>query len=398
MKRRAVIKSMGLGVAISPLAGVAFAGIGTSAADPRLVVVILRGGMDGLAAVAPYGDANYERARHGLALQEPGRDGGLLKLDGFFGLHPALTNLHAMYGRRELLVAHGVASPYRARSHFDAQNVLELGLGAPHVAKQGWLNRALPLITPGGRTAEQHAMALGQSVPLTLRGPVSVGSWTPDRIPDPDADTWSRIKALYAGDAFLGPKLDAALAADDMAGVSSAGRGRPRGNPLRTLVEASARFLSHESGPRVAVVESNGWDTHVNQGANQGPLANLLGQLDEGLARLAGGLGDTWSRTAVLVVTEFGRTVAMNGTRGTDHGTAGVALVLGGAVAGGKVLGEWPGLRAADLKDGRDLAPTIDVRALYLALLSQHMGADEKALQEIVFQNARLGRAPTLVA
>ncbi len=213
IKRRAVVRGLGLGLgaAMAPFAAPTFAVGGTSANEPRLVVVILRGGMDGLAAVAPYGDSDYERARRGIALDKPGREGGVLELDGFFGLHPNLTNLHAMYRRKELLVAHGVASPYRERSHFDAQNVLELGLGAPHVDKQGWLNRALPLIAPDKRAPDEYAMALGQSVPLILRGSESVASWSPDRIPDPDEDTWARIKALYLDDAFLGPKLEAAL-------------------------------------------------------------------------------------------------------------------------------------------------------------------------------------------
>lgn len=400
VRRRAVIRGLGfgLGAAMAPYAAPTFAVGGASAGDPRLVVVILRGGMDGLAAVAPYGDRHYESARHGIALDKPGRAGGVLELDGFFGLHPNLTNLHAMYGRKELLVAHGVASPYRERSHFDAQNVLELGLGAPHVAKQGWLSRALPLITPDKRDPEEYAIALGQSVPLILRGPQSVGSWAPDRIPDPDEDTWARIKALYLDDAFLGPKLEAALMADEIAGATAAKRGRPRGNPMRVVVEASARFLSHVSGPRVAVFESNGWDTHANQGMSQGQLANNLRQLDEALGLLARGLGPVWRHTAVLVVTEFGRTVSMNGTRGTDHGTASVAFVLGGAVAGGKVLAKWPGLRRGDLHQGRDLRPAMDVRSLYLALLSQHMGASEKALREIVFQGASFGSPPRLIA
>ncbi|MEE9253966.1 MAG: DUF1501 domain-containing protein [Pseudomonadales bacterium] len=398
MKRRAVIRGLGagFGVAMTPFAP-AFALTGNSAADPRLVVVILRGGMDGLAAVAPYGDSRYQSARGGIALERPGRDGGLLELDAFFGLHPSLENLHAMYGRKELLVLHGVASPYRARSHFDAQNVLELGLGAPHLAKQGWLNRALPLITPHGRAPEAYAMALGQSVPLILRGPQSVGSWAPDRIPDPDEDTWARIKALYADDEFLGPKLEAALMANEMAGASPTMRGRGRGNAIRVVVEASARFLRHETGPRVAVFESNGWDTHANQGTGRGQLANVLRGLDEALGILAEGLGAAWKYTAVLVVTEFGRTVAMNGTRGTDHGTASAAFVLGGAVAGGRVAADWPGLRHSDFYEGRDLRPTMDVRSLYLGLLSQHMGASEKALKEVVFHNASLRSPPRLI-
>lgn len=385
--RRVFLQALGAASAAGALPGLSLAAPGTG--RERLVLVILRGGLDGLAAVAPHGDPHYEAARRGLALAPPGEDGGLLDLDGFFGLHPALATLHGRYGRGELLAVPATASTYRRRSHFDAQNVLELGLGAPHASRQGWLNRALPMLGDRAQApSADDAIAIGQSVPLVLRGPESVGSWAPATLPGPDDDLMARLLALYADDPFLGPRLDTALVADRMAGGTMDGRTRPR-EQFGLLAEAAARLLGEARGPRVAVIEAGGWDTHANQGRATGPLAQRLGRLDEGLDRLARGMGPAWRHTVVLVVTEFGRTVAMNGTRGTDHGTAGTALLLGGAVAGGRVAGDWPGLAPARLHEGRDLAPTMDVRSLYKGILRDHLGVAVADLESRVFPGSR---------
>lgn len=359
----------------------------------RLVLVVLRGGLDGLAAVAPYGDPAYESARRGLAQEPPGSGEGLQDLDGFFGLHPMLRALHEHYERGELIAVHAVASPYRKRSHFDAQNVLESGLNTPHESRQGWLNRALPLFGAGGTGgAGDFAMAIGQSVPLVLRGPEKVGSWAPARLPGPDQDLMDRLVALYDEDAFLGPRLEAALSADRMAGGAMDGRPRP-GEQFGKLSEVAARMLSDAAGPRIAVIQAGGWDTHANQGRESGALAQRLRRLDEGLGKLAAGMGSAWRHTVVMVVTEFGRTVAMNGTRGTDHGTAGMALVIGGAVNGGRVLGDWPGLARNQLRDGRDLTPTTDLRALYKGILRDHLGVSAADLESRVFPASRAATA-----
>jgi uncharacterized protein (DUF1501 family) len=384
MSRRGFLGSLAAGSLAGAAPGLAFAAPGRG--QRRLVLVILRGGLDGLAAVAPHGDPHYERARRGLALAAPGDSGGLRSLDADFALHPALETLHAHYRRGEMTVVHAVASPYRERSHFDAQKVLELGLATPHATRQGWLNRSLPLLAGDGR-GEDYAMAIGQSVPLVLRGPERVGSWAPSRLPGPDEDLMQRLAALYAGDGFLGPRLEAALNADRMAGTES-GSVR-RGEGFATRVNAAARMLAEEAGPRIAVIEVGGWDTHANQGRAGGTLAQRLHRLDEGLGRLAAGMGAAWRHTVVLVVTEFGRTVAMNGTRGTDHGTAGVALVLGGAVDGGQVRGDWPGLAPARLRDGRDLAATTDLRSVYKGILRDHLGVAASDLESRVFPSSR---------
>lgn len=386
MPRRNFLQTLVAGSLAGALPGLAFAAPGRG--QQRLVLIILRGGLDGLAAVAPYGDADYERARGGLALEPPGGAQGLRDLDGFFALHPMLGTLHNQFHRGELSVVHAVASAYRKRSHFDAQNVLELGLATPHASRQGWLNRSLPLLGGGADHSEDYAMAIGQSVPLVLRGPEDVGSWAPSRLPGPDDDLMERLAALYGGDAFLGPRLEAALSADRMAGGEMGGRVRP-GEAFAKLAQAAARMLSDEAGPRIAVIEAGGWDTHANQGLEGGALAQRLRRLDEGLGKLATGMGPAWRHTVVLVVTEFGRTVAMNGTRGTDHGTAGAALVLGGAVQGGRILGDWPGLARGRLRDGRDLAPTTDLRALYKGILRDHLGVTSADLESRVFPSSR---------
>lgn len=385
MSRREFVSALAAGSLAVAAPGLAFAAPGRG--QQRLVLVILRGGLDGIAAVAPHGDPHYESARRGLALEPPGGAEGPRGLDGFFALHPALEALHSRYQRGEVAVVHAVASPYRARSHFDAQNVLELGLEAPHTARQGWINRALPLLGPGAGRAEDYAMAIGQSVPLVLRGAERVTSWAPSKLPGPDEDLMGRLSALYGADAFLGPRLEAALSAERMAG----GRGARtrRGDRFANLAQVAARLLSEEAGPRIAVLEAGGWDTHANQGLLTGSLAQRLVRLDQGLSRLATDMGAAWRHTVVLAVTEFGRTVAMNGTRGTDHGTAGVALVVGGAVHGGRVLGDWPGLAPAQLHEGRDLAPVTDIRSLYKGILRDHLGIAAADLESRVFPSSR---------
>jgi uncharacterized protein (DUF1501 family) len=352
--------------------------------DARLVLVILRGGLDGMAAAPAYGEGRYQSLRGQLALAGPGNDGGVLKLDGLFGLHPALTNMHRLYTDGDLAVVHAVASPYRERSHFDAQKVLEAGGVSPSTSDGGWLNRALGAMAD--ESFKRDAIALASTVPLVLRGPVGVTSWAPSRLPDSDDDTLARVRQIYeAADPDLAMRLTAALNARDLAGETGMPGMRAGGQQLAPITTAAARFLAAADGPRIAVIEANGWDTHANQGGAAGSLANRLRQLDAGIASFKAALGADWSKTTVLVVTEFGRTVAVNGTRGTDHGTAGCAFVAGGAVAGGRVIADWPGLAEKDLFEGRDLAPTLDLRALFKGVLSEQYGLSASALETSVF-------------
>jgi uncharacterized protein (DUF1501 family) len=385
MDRRNFIRSGATLTLFGPVADRAFA---AATDDARFVLVILRGGLDGLAAVPAYGEGRYASLRGALALAAPGGDGGVLPLDGLFGLHPALANLHGLYTAGELAVVHAVASPYRERSHFDGQKVLEAGGISPNTSDGGWLNRAL-----GALAAEsfgREAIALAESVPLVLRGPINVNSWAPSRLPDTDADTLARVRQLYeAADPDAAMRLSEALNARALAGETGMDTGmRGGGEQLAPLTTAAARFLAAADGPRIAVIEAGGWDTHANQGAANGTLAQRLGALDRGVAAFRNELGPAWAKTTVAIVTEFGRTAAVNGTRGTDHGTAGAAFIAGGAVAGGRVISDWPGLAARELYEGRDLQPTLDLRALFKGILSEQYGLSARALETDVFPDS----------
>jgi uncharacterized protein (DUF1501 family) len=379
----------GLGLA-GVLAAAPRFGSAAEAGDKRLVVVLLRGAMDGLSAAPAYGDPDFEQARGGLAVARSGQPDGALDLDGMFGLNPALSGLHGRYTRRELIVFHAIASPYRDRSHFDGQNLLENGSAAPYGLPDGWLNRALtglpPARHPGGG---ELGVALAPSMPLMLRGPAKVTSWSPSVLPSPQADLLARIRALYdETDPKLAMALSEAVDANAAAGRTSSAGGAGFG----VLMKAAAKFLAQPNGPCVAMVESTGWDTHANQVGPNSALTRNFAALDNGIQALADGLGDRWSTTAVMVVTEFGRMVAQNGTAGSDHGTAGAAFLVGGAVAGGRVIADWPGLKPADLYAGRDLKPTADLRSLTKAALRDHLGVDEARLETAVFPNSKNAR------
>jgi uncharacterized protein (DUF1501 family) len=347
--------------------------------ESRLVVVLLRGALDGLAAVPPLGDPQYASLHGALAVPT----GATTRLDGFFGLHPQLAFCAERWGAGELLPCHAVATPYRDRSHFDGQNVLENGGDRPSASASGWLNRALAAMP---RTYK--GLALGQNVPLILRGPAPVTTWAPSTLRDPDEDLIERLEDLYSGDELLSARLTEATQAVELAAdanVATGGRGQ-RGSDserLKSNAATAGRMLAAADGARVAVMDASGWDTHANQGSAHGQLANRLKSLDGALRALHEGLGPAWRRTIVVVLTEFGRTAAINGTRGTDHGTGTVALLLGGAVAGGRVVADWPGLRPADLFEGRDLQPTISVHALIKGVLRDHLAVAEGALAQV---------------
>jgi uncharacterized protein (DUF1501 family) len=337
--------------------------------EKRFVVVLLRGALDGLSAVPAYGDPAFAAVRGALALPQPGQLGGALDLGGFFGLHPALPLLHAMYAAGQVLVLHAAAGHYRSRSHFEAQDFLESG--ADERLASGWLNRAVGLMPRHAGT--DLALAVGLSAPLLLRGPATVQDWAPARFGQPDEALFARLVSLSARDPIIGPAMAEGV---KRRGFAQASLGEDSSNPKRPrnfalLADAAGRLLAQREGPRVAALEIGGWDTHAQQVHR---LQDQLGQLDAGLAALKAGLGPAWASTAVLVVTEFGRTAHVNGTGGTDHGTAGAAFLLGGAVAGGRVLADWPGLGAGKLFENRDLAPTTDVRSVIKGVLTGHLG------------------------
>jgi uncharacterized protein (DUF1501 family) len=402
MKRRDFLTAGAMAVGGALLSSqVTFAGT-ADGKKPRLVFVILRGALDGLAAVPACGDPGYASLRGDLAIGRPGTDGGALALDAMFGLHPSLSFMQQSYAARELIVFHAVASPYRDRSHFDGQNVLETGYPEPHAVQTGWLNRALAAMPARLAPEKERGISIAPTAPLVLRGPAAVTSWSPSHLAPLDDDTLQRISDLYSHDPRLGQQLAEALAAEAIADERTGGSLQPpqpllakRGKPgaqYREVVTAAARFLRQEDGPQVAVFDTTGWDTHFNEGGAKGQLAARLATLDAALGTLKTALGPVWNDTAVLLATEFGRTVAQNGTRGTDHGTATAAYLIGGAVKGGRIVADWPGLSPGGLYQDRDLRPTLDLRAVMKGVLAEHLGVPERALESSVFPQSRQAR------
>jgi uncharacterized protein (DUF1501 family) len=369
--------------------------------DPRLLTIVLRGALDGLGAVAPVGDSDWIGLRGDRALVLDGKPPAL-PLDGFFALSPAMPNLHRLYRAQQATIVHATATPYRERSHFDGQDVLESGMARPGNVDTGWLNRALVATASDGQVdlRGSRALGVGAVTPLVVRGRAPVLSWVPQRLLPASDDTQARLLDLYRHtDARLAAALEARirLAALGPTGPSDASMAEaPLAAPGIAGVRAffaeaagtAARFLAKPDGPRVGAVGFVGWDTHINEGAASGQLANLLGALDGALAAIETNMGDAWRETVVAVVTEFGRTARINGTNGTDHGTGTVAFLAGGALRGGRVIADWPGLKSAQLYEARDLKPTTDLRAVLKGLLRDHLRVDERALASTVFPDS----------
>ncbi len=365
--------------------------------DPRFLAIILRGALDGLATVAPVGDPNWVALRGDKALMPDGK-APPLKLNDFFALNPAMPKLHGMFQANEAIVVHACATPYRERSHFDGQDLLESGLPKPVPSESGWLNRALAGLAPGGRVDPKGSkvFAVGPITPLVVRGAAPVLSWSPQRIAPAGDDTAARLLELYRhSDTKLASVLEdnGRLTAMEHSGDMTQGMAQKPGGPGPAQVRAyfseaagnAAKVLSQPDGPRVGALALDGWDTHVNEGIAQGRLSQLLGALDDALAAVKTNMGAAWRDTVVALATEFGRTAHINGTDGTDHGTATVALLVGGALKGGRVIADWPGLKEGDLYEKRDLKPTTDLRAVLKGVLKDHLRADERALAQTVF-------------
>jgi uncharacterized protein (DUF1501 family) len=370
--------------------------------DPRFLTIVLRGALDGLAAVAPVGDPDWVKLRGDSAL---GLDGATpaLPLDGFFALNPAMPNLHRLYQGGQAIVVHAVATPYRDRSHFDGQDVLESGFTRPGRSESGWLNRALAALEQGDRVRagakNGHGFAVGPVTPLVVRGAAPVLSWVPSRLPPVSDDTTMRLLNLYRHtDPTLARVLEDRIALATLTPRDPADRTASNTGPAVQLggidqvrayfseaAGAAARFLAAPDGPRVGALALDGWDTHNNEGVVNGRLSRLLGALDGALAAIETNMGAAWSETVVTLVTEFGRTARINGTAGTDHGTATVALLVGGALKGGRVIADWPGLKDSNLFENRDLQATTDLRAVLKGLLRDHLRVDDQALAADVF-------------
>ncbi|MGF1764305.1 DUF1501 domain-containing protein [Aliivibrio kagoshimensis] len=354
MKRRDLLKSMAAIGISSALPTLSFASTPSSSI---LVWVTLRGAMDGLNVVVPYNDINYSHLRPSIGLKQS----QLNDIDGFFGLNPALKNLYTWYQNRELALVHACASPYRARSHFDGQKVLENGTDDPF-HNSGWLNRVVE------NAQHNSSIAIDSGMPLILQGDAPSGSWYPNKLKAED-ELQTLLGEMLQSDKTLSRNFGQMMRVNSMAS-SASGKASKKFN---NLCDNAGRFLSAPSGPNIAVLELGGWDTHAYQGSTSGKLSNQLKVLDTGLAKLKRALGSNWNRTVVMVASEFGRTAAENGTKGTDHGTANAMFVAGGAVNGGQLITRWPGLSANDLYQGRDLAPTTDMREVIKAVLSDHL-------------------------
>lgn len=387
LPRRAVLRLLGAGASAGLLGGLGWASAATapSAPDtqPRLVVVMLRGALDGLAAVPAVGDPHWATLRGAQRYRTGNGDATAapLALDTLFALHPALAEMHRWYTQRELLVLHAVASPYRERSHFDAQQMLEAGSDKPFALGTGWLGRAL-------HAQQLPAVALDTALPLGLRGADLATTWSPGRPPQTSDDTLARVARLYQPDPALskawGLAVGNTLSTDAAAGTDGMGP-RAGAQDWSALLRQAAQFLTQPNGPRVAWLDTDGWDTHSQQEAR---LGRLLAQLDQALATLKTTLGPTWAHTTVLVMTEFGRTAVPNGSGGSDHGTGAAAFVAGGGVAGGRVLTDWPGLAPHQLLAQRDVRPTLDTRGLLAALAEHQFGLSPTTVRHNIVPGA----------
>ncbi|GAA0306948.1 DUF1501 domain-containing protein [Sphingomonas oligophenolica] len=342
--------------------------------DKRFVFIIQRGAADGLGTVAPVGDPAFAGARGVLAEDFQ----GAAKLDPMFALHPSLDTIGRLYTGGQALFAHAVASPYRDRSHFDGQNVLETGGAGAYQVKTGWLNRMLGLLPP----SQARAIAVAATVPLALRGSHEVSSYAPSALPRASDDLLQRVSMLYEGDSQLHALWSEAMGTRALTSDMADDNGR---NAVATGALA-AKLLVPENGARIAMIETGGWDTHAQQRAR---LGLQLRGLDGMVGALQAGLGPLWADTMVLVATEFGRTVAVNGTAGTDHGTASSAMLLGGGVRGGRVLADWPGLAPAALFEGRDLKPTLQLDALIAGAAAEHFGVEPGRTIAALFPDSR---------
>ena len=403
-RRQALTGALGLGITVELVGGRAYAASQGARARKKLVVIVCRGGLDGLSLSPPVGDPDYAALRGAVAIPGFGQPNGALKLDDTFGLHPSMTATHALALKGQARIAPAVATPDRERSHFEAQDVLESGAAVVYGTSSGWLNRALLAMGPTGSV---KAISVGPTAPLILRGPVEAASWSPGGAAETDHRLPGILMDLYRNDPLLGPALASGIATQSMAKTATAsvamgGAGDPptsrqntgqpvRGNArqgmpvARKLGATLAAFMTQPDGKQVAAVSFDGFDSHANQAAL---LTTRLAYVDAFIDGLASGLGPAWNDTVVVMATEFGRTARVNGTAGTDHGTASTALLIGGGLKRGGIVGDWPTLASNRLFENRDTAPTLDMRGVFKGVLRDHLGVDRARLDSTVFPNS----------
>ncbi|WP_425406067.1 DUF1501 domain-containing protein [Hwanghaeella sp.] len=383
----------GAAAAIVASQGLTFS-VAAAPGNKRLVVVLLRGGLDGLALIPPFGDSNYAALRGDLALPRANTDGGVLDLDGFFGLHPAAESLLPFWAAGELAIAPAIATDYRGTSHFAAQDALETGSAGGGTT--GWLNRAVAALNGNGA----QGVAVSDDLPLILQGPGAARAATPPPRPHRNPGFFRQVQLLYGDDTLFSSMIvqgererqrtTETVTEEDV----QSGRGADRAQFLPTSAALAGKMLAAEDGPRIAVLEASGWDTHWKQGGMEGRLARSFAGLASGLAVLAGALGPAWKDTVVVVASEFGRTVKPNVHGGTDHGLATVSMILGGAVAGGKAIGKWPGLSEGKLDGSGGLPASLDTRSLFKTVLVQHMGINGNAVSSTILPGS--GSVPAI--
>lgn len=416
MTRRSLLAAGGLGISLELIARPGFAATDATA-KRKTVVIICRGAMDGLSVSPPLGDANYLTLRREIAIPAVGQPNGALAYNADFALHPKLRSVAALAAKGQARIAPAIAIPDRARSHFEAQDVLESGAGAVYGATSGWLNRSLSVMGPGHKV---QAISVGAQAPLILRGPEMTASWSPGKGLGGSPRLPNLLADLYANDPQLSQALASGLRTESMVDVAMqeaaaalevdsapmsdrmTAQAAQRAAPVtaqgidgaRKIGTTLAGLLNQADGPSIAAISLDGFDTHANQGSSEGQLANRLVYLDAVIDGLQTGLGPSWNDTAVIVATEFGRTARVNGTRGTDHGTASTAILLGGGLKKGGIIGDWPGLTDAALYQNRDLAPTVDMRSLFKGVLADQYGIPTKDLDTVVFPDS--ASAPAL--
>jgi len=381
MRRRSFLRDGSAGL-LSSLLLTRFA-VAAAPTDNRLIVVVLRGGLDALHALPPHADPIYHQLRPQIGFGAPNSDLVATDLDGYFGLHPALTPLLPLYRSGDLSFLPAAATAYRARSHFDGQNMLENGSQRPFGARDGWLNRAIGHLNAGD---SRLGLALGPALPLLMQGDTRVQTWSDSGLPEVDPDFLLRLTQMYQHDALFADALhDARGTLKPNIDMETLTDTRGQARDVRFTAQAAADLLTRPKGPRVAVMDMSGWDTHF---AQERRLRTLLGTLAQAILDIKSGLGPTWSKTVVMVVSEFGRTAAENGAKGTDHGTGGLAILAGGAVKGGKIAGAWPGLHRSALYEDRDLRAVNAYESLFKFVLMQHLGLDEAIVEDNIFPNS----------
>ncbi|MEM7667232.1 MAG: DUF1501 domain-containing protein [Pseudomonadota bacterium] len=376
LDRRSILAgTLALGAASAAAPRLTFA---RTSGSQNLLLVVLRGAADGLAMLAPVGDPDFERLRPAtLADYERAR-----RASDFFAIHPALDQVGKAYAEGDALFVHATATAYRERSHFDGQNMLETGGAAPYSQRDGWLNRLVGLMGSSSSGAHPRALAIAPTMPLALRGTAPASSYAPSALPEASSAFMQRVSELYASDEQLGNLWMRALETQAMAGDD----GLRNLRDAKAAGELAASLMRDEDGARIAMIELGGWDSHANQ---RGVFNRQAGGLDALLGAYRTSMGSAWANTLVLVVTEFGRTVRFNGTGGTDHGTASAAIVMGGAVRGGQVIADWPGMSAGNLFEGRDLKPTIALESVLAGATAEHFKLDPSELMARLFPDRK---------